>query len=215
MRVYILKVQKVYKGRIIFIDKSFSEKYHYVDRRETLYDVSFIGSYEDERMGYLTYLAENGIKVNVFGNMWEKIAKQPIHPNLIIHFEGRHHHAYRETINASKIVLGFLRKANADTQTSRTFEIPACGGFMLMQRTKQQTQFFKEAVEAEYFSNKEELLKKVHYYLHNVEKRLEIAQNGRKRCESSGYSYKNRARTMIQEIYMLLEKDEIPEIRIT
>ena len=78
--------------------------------------------------------------------------------NLKIHFTDVIGDDYRKTICSSKIVLGFLRKVNADTQTSRTFEIPACGGFMLMERTENQQRLFEEGKEAEYF-------RKSHYFL--------------------------------------------------
>ena len=50
---------------------------------------------------------------------------------------------------------------------------------MLAERTEAQTKIFQERIEADYFSSKEELLKKILYYLSNekirkrVEKRLQ------------------------------------------
>ena len=47
----------------------------------------------------------------------------------------------------------------------RTFEIPACFGFALSTKTKEQQDFFKEGAEADYFSTPEELKQKIDFYL--------------------------------------------------
>ena len=45
--------------------------------------------------------------------------------------DGLYHDAYREAIWASKINLSFLTHSNQDEYAHKSFEIAACGGFLL------------------------------------------------------------------------------------
>lgn len=193
-------LRRLFEKNILFIDKSYCPKYHFYEILPKQYDVIFIGSYERERYEDLKFLASKGIQVNVFGNMWERAKYRNDIKNLTIHYRDLVGDEYRKAICSSKIVLGFLRKKNNDTQTSRTFEIPACGGFMLMERTVDHHRLFEEGTEAEYFSCNKELLRKTIYYLDNEEHRTNIAQSGRQKCVSAGYSYAERVKQMLSEI---------------
>ena len=93
-----------------------------------------------------------------------------------------------------------LIKQNRDLQTTRTFEIPACGAFMLAERTDEHLRLFEEGKEAAYFGSEGELLDKVRYYLDHEGERKTIAAAGRKRCLDSGYSHHDRLKYMLRRI---------------
>ena len=159
-------------------------------------DVSAIGAFEAERAGSLIYLARHGIRVNVWGNGWGEMVNR--HPNLIIKNEFLFGDDYSKAICATKISINFLRKINRDEVTSRSVEIPACGGFMLGERTTRHLEFFDEGTEAEFFGSNEELLKKIKYYLEKPEEREKIARAGRERCVKSGYSMRAQLDQMLK-----------------
>ena len=104
---------------------------------------------------------------------------------------------FTKGIVASKINLGFLRKANRDLQTDRSIEIPACGGFMLSERTVEHERLFLDKEEAVFFDNKEDLLKKIEYFLANDDQRKKIALAGYNKCISANYTHKNRMQFML------------------
>jgi spore maturation protein CgeB len=110
---------------------------------------------------------------------------------------------YAKAICASKISIGLLSRKAPDNITTRSLEIPACGTFMLAERTQEHLKYFREGEEAEFFEGEKELLEKCRYYLAHEEVRKRIAAAGRQACLTSGYSYHDRMREMMGEIKKL------------
>jgi spore maturation protein CgeB len=107
---------------------------------------------------------------------------------------------YTKAICATRINLGFLRRLNRDQQTDRSVEIPACGGFMLAERSDEHRRLFVEGIEAEFFSSPEELVEKTRFYLADETRRAAVAQAGRRRCLESDYTHLNRVRFMLADV---------------
>lgn len=164
---------------------------------EFLSDVSFIGTFEEDRAKKCLYLAENGIHVRVWGNGWDSYKYK--NENLQIELKPLYNEDFVTALCSSKINLCFLRKINRDLQTSRSVEIPACGAFMLAERTDEHLTLFQEDKEAAFFDqdNPEELLEKVKYYLVHDYKRQNVAEKGRERCLNSGYSHDEELKRML------------------
>ena len=159
--------------------------------------VGFIGTYEEQRERSIAYLIKNGIHVQVTGDGWPNGSQwsfiKPYYTGPSVYGE-----EYIKRLNGMDIALHFLRHANRDGQDSRTFEIPACGVFMLAERSELHRQFFLEDKESAFFGSDEELLQKVLFFSKNHESRKKIAENGYLRCISSGYNHKSRLESVLQ-----------------
>lgn len=162
--------------------------------------VGFIGAWEQERSDSICFLANNGVRIKVWGSKeWEQIAQA--YPN--IEFAGREllDESYCKAICGCEISLCFLRKKNLDLQTTRSIEIPACGSMMIAERTTEHRHLFNEDEEAVFFGSNDELLAKVRYYAEHENERKAIALAGYNRCISSGYSNKGRIKEIIEYVF--------------
>lgn len=204
---YVLDdMRKLGAKKIAFVNNAFESKFHYPrtltdnDRDRLFADVCFVGAFEQNRMESILYLVHHGIDVTVWGigRDWSKYLN--CSPHLKLHLGGLYTDDYAKSFAAAKISLCFLRKMNFDQQTTRTMEIPACGGFMMAERTDEHLALFKEDEEAVFFSSNEELLQKCRYYLTHDEERQEIARRGYKRCVDSDYSNVGMIRRAIEVV---------------
>lgn len=163
-------------------------------------EIAFVGHGESNRVEVLSTLVEAGFNVKVYGppNTWENIK---ISNNRLQFYAGTlDQSSYRKSIWQSAIMLGFLSRQNRDDYTRRYFEVPACGGFLLAERTSTAKELFTEDHEMIFFSNAEEAVEKCHFFLSNPSSRMQIAEAGRVRCENSGYDIHSRANKWINEI---------------
>jgi len=168
-----------------------------IDRQRLGAEVGFIGEWEKERAESILFLARHGVSVRVWGPGWNG-HRELNHQNLKIEGKGLWGKDYPLAICATDINLCFLRKINRDLQTTRSIEIPACGAFMLAERTDEHLRLFEEDEEAVFISSDDELLEKILYYTNHADERRKIARAGLSRCHSGGYSFKERFRWMTQ-----------------
>lgn len=161
--------------------------------------VSFVGTAIDRRIDIVgDLMGRYKTDLNIFGNSWNRHwvyyrHRKRFHPAV-------HSEDYAKTIAGSKISLGFVSFSNRDEFTMRSFEIPACRGFFLGQRTKAHQELYKEGEEAEFFDGAEECADKIRYYLAHDSARNKIAAAGYKRCRDSDYSLESSMKQAIKKI---------------
>lgn len=163
-------------------------------------DVTFVGRCEPAYAAALKAAGRLGITVRIWGRTWARYAR--MHRWAIPHVQGAGIWGadYTRAICSAAICLGLLSKLVPETSTTRTFEIPACGGFLLAERTEEHQSFFTEGEEAEFFASLDEMRDKIRYYLSHPQARSRIAAGGRLRCLRSGYSNHDTLGALLRDI---------------
>jgi glycosyltransferase involved in cell wall biosynthesis len=169
------------------------------DKKSYETEVSFIGihSPKKERLIASVRGALPHVKIRVFGNLWRTRCSTPgLYPFIM----GRPvmGWAYSKAIQAAKVNLGINSEtvkgsSSGDLTSTRSFEIPACGGFMIHERNHEIQSFYEEDKEIVLFDDENELVEKIQYYLNNPDLRKAISMAGHRRCVPA-YSYDERMR---------------------
>jgi len=161
-------------------------------------DVTFIGGCDADRAPLFKDLVSSlpGIRLHLYGGYWD------LYPKLRPYWRGFAFGAdFRRALAGTKIALNVVRRANRDDHVMRTFEIPACGAFMLAERTDTHLALFEEGREAGYFGSAGELIDKIRYYLSRDAERALIAAAGYRKVISGGHTYSDRLSQIIAATY--------------
>jgi spore maturation protein CgeB len=151
-------------------------------------NVSFIGTPYDQRGEFLTRLWRAAVPVDISGSRphWRAALPADAFAATFRHGELKGD-AYREAIWRSRINLAFVTHSNRDQVAHKAFEITACGGFLLAERTPEHQACFREDEEAVFFSDFKECRAKIDRYLNDEPARAQIAAAGQRRASTSGY----------------------------
>jgi hypothetical protein len=158
-------------GKPIYKDYAGNEKIYKPLNLKKEYDVGFVGASYGVRGEYIKYLENHGINVYAKGNGWENGFATD--DEMI------------EIFNKSKIVLGFStvgKNDNINILKGRDFEVPLTGSFYITGYHEELKEYFDLGKDIETYTSKEDLLKKVKYYLENEKEREFIAKTGYEKC---------------------------------
>lgn len=143
-----------------------------------------------ERRSFVDKLRRKGINITTFGQGW-KDGDRISQADLI------------KIYNQNKISLNFsLTSQGHKTQIkTRDFEIPACGGLLLTQDTKEIAEYFVPRKEIITYKDTNDVAEKLKYYLEHDEERKNIAQAGYRRTLHD-HTYEKR----FNEIFYFLNR---------
>jgi spore maturation protein CgeB len=171
------------------------------DREDYGHDVTVVASHTPYKELLLSGLLRRrpDLDLHIYGSRWEMSRSPELRPH--IHRIPIYGSQYAKALRAARICLGIMSGkvegvCQGDETTTRSFEIPACGGFMLHERTPELLEIYDEGHEVACFGSVEELTSKIDYYLSHPDERLTIARAGHARCVPA-YSYDSRVQTIL------------------
>ena len=157
-------------------------------------DVVFIGHQEPRTERFMRALLDAGQPLTVFGWGWGRSELARRYPAAVR--DGQiSDEDYIRAIKGARIALCCVSEMNYNQTAARSYEIPACGTFLLAMRTPQHVESYREGQEAEFFSTPAELVDKVRRYLADEPLRKRVALAGWRRCSGDDYSWNRYMRT--------------------
>jgi spore maturation protein CgeB len=155
------------------------------ERRTYGAPVGFMGAGYPNRRRIFTDLVGRGLNFRLWGVGWRGIKE--LEPCLA---QERYlqseevvkiYNACQVVINLHSSPLCEQRVGGADFVNPRTLEVPACGGFQLVDRVRGLENFLTPGTEVAAFDNQNQLVEMIDHYLRHPEERAAIAQAGRRR----------------------------------
>lgn len=154
-----------------------------------------------QRDRFVIFLKQRlGDMFTLIGDRWETAYGLSCQPKLSTT------EAFFDHFRKTAINLNFVNGNSDSGLNMRHFEITAAGGFMLCYHTSDIDEFFNVGSECETFSDEQDLLEKIHFYLEHPEKRIEIAHAGQRRTLNA-HLYSHRLKT-IRTIIRQTRSDE-------
>jgi len=157
-------------------------------------EVSFIGTHTRARARLLSTITDYNL--SIWGDLW---TMKHINPKLTRAATNRVvlGQEFSKVVGSSRISLNFFREGNRDTHNFKTFELPACGGFVISERSDELGDFFEEGKEVVAFEGVQELKDKIDYYLRHDEARKKIVRAAYRRVQSEKYTIRDRVESIL------------------
>lgn len=197
-KIILKKLKKKYpKNNFSYLpfgyDNVVHKKLKKISNYKPNFDLSFIGTADDERYKIIKEL--NEFKIILAGDGWNKYNLS----NNITYIKKVNFKNFSKLLNISKISLNILRKQNEKSHNMKTFEIPSMGGLMITKRTSEQNFFFPENKASLMYKNIRELKFKINKLNTNLRKYHQIKKKSYILVKK--HSYIERAKFLLKVIY--------------
>ncbi|WP_198032906.1 CgeB family protein [Mesorhizobium sp. L48C026A00] len=196
-------------GRAAYVPHGYSPSmirpmYQGIAEDEYRTDVLYAGNHSFHKQEWLEslMLRHPGLGLDIIGGRWnERVASGPL---AGCDFLGvRTSSSYAEALQTAKINIavhfGKTKSGWEDMVSKRTFEIPACRGFMLHIDNEEVREFFEPGLEIDVFASPDELADKVRFYLQRPDLRASMIDRAYRRCVPA-YSFRERARQIAERL---------------
>jgi hypothetical protein len=155
--------------------------------------ISYFGAWGPVQEEWLGSLPPFGLRI--YGGGWDRGTRpgskledcwrprEGIGPNMAVE------------IGRSRLVINFIRAEHGCAHSMKTFELPACGAAVAVNRTFEQQLFFSDT-ECIYYDTEPELLDKVSFYLEDLDALRRIGDAANKAVQS--HTYISRAADLLR-----------------
>jgi hypothetical protein len=187
-------IRRHYGGPVLFQDFAYMESFQRPCRSPGLWlecDIVFVGNHDEDRLAPLEALGRGGLAVHVWGSLWPRRRLCAAGVTCRGYLPGER---IASALGRSRAGLCLVRHNNFDYQVMRTFEVPACGTFLLAERTPDHQRLFRDGEEAELFGSTEELVDKASFYARQDGARERIAEAGHRRVLATPNTVRDRLR---------------------
>jgi spore maturation protein CgeB len=96
--------------------------------------------------------------------------------------------------------FGYTGGSSSVVLKGRDFEVPVSGGLYLTSYNAEMEKYFTPGKEIEFYHDETELLRKVQFYLANVDLALRIGAAGRDKCLKN-HTWQNRFQHVLDVVY--------------
>jgi spore maturation protein CgeB len=202
--------EKLGTERVEFLHHGYSSHVHFprlkqVVETDYVADCGYVGTYSPYKARWLEAIVRKlpALKLAIVGNNWKEPTKNtPLERYFVGHYLLGD--AYSRFLQTVRINLAFHSGPSGsngwqDLVSTRTFEIPACMGFMLHIDNEEVRDLFEPGKEIDVFGSEEELCEKIAHYLAHPKLRSDMIERAYARAVPA-YSYDARAKRMIELI---------------
>jgi spore maturation protein CgeB len=155
--------------------------------------ISYLGCWGPLQEMWLDRIAAE-FQLRIYGWGWQHAAKKSRSRPCWAKGEGQWSEM-KTAISSSKIAFNMVRAEHGCSYSTKTLEIPACGGFMLTNWSEEQAMLFEDGKECVFYNTMEEMIEKARYYLENDDAREKIRRAGM--AAVAPYTYKNSAISLL------------------
>jgi glycosyltransferase involved in cell wall biosynthesis len=185
-----------------------------VDETDYVSDLTYVGNYSPYKEEWLRPIVHQfpELQFRIVGSRWDLARDRELRRRVLGYVLSGDF--YARIVQHSRVNIALHAGPSTsegwqDLVSTRTFEIPACKGFMLHIDNAEVRSMFEPGREIDVFANVDEMIDKIAYYLARPVLRREMIDRAYARCVPA-YGYDARAELISRKILSLLETRRRP-----
>ncbi len=163
----------------------------------------FLGTPDYQRAEFINSLVTKGVEIDLYGNGWKKF----INVKGATVYDAVYGDDFWKVLRKYRVQLNIMRLHNPTSHNMRSFEVPAIGGIMLAPNTIDHRTYFNPGEEVFLYSDMNECISNIHKLLNSSSDQIvNLRAKARSKSVKAGYSYKNRASFVMNELTKIVEQ---------